>query len=187
MKRQITLIAFASFLTMLFSCDHKLEDSCMVIVDNHRHYFPVAQGTQMNLKFEIRDTCDIPLYIEEIQPSAGLSFVGELPVTVLPHESADLCFVFNTNKNIGYVNHYINLYANLPDSAYRTIYFDINVVLPPDYYHDYEQRYTATADGGIGEFTDGKAGEKGYITDEGIEDRSRETELEHTVKDWMKR
>lgn len=169
------------------SCKNELEKSGLEIVDNFRHYHSISQGKILPLTFEIIDTCDVPLYIEEIQASSGLSFEEELPLTVLPHKSKYLHFKYDSNKNIGIVRHYINLYANLPDSAYRTIYFDIHVVLPGDYYHDYEQRYyeEIEKDLNVKKMVDGDIGEKGYVTQDEVEAFQRETELEKKALELM--
>lgn len=174
----LALVAFIA--SGMVSCKDEQEKSELVIVDNFRHYHSISQGKIMDLIFEIKDTCDVPLYIEEIQASSGLHFEDELPVTVLPNKSHFLHFKYDSNKNIGIVKHYINIYANLPDSAYRSIYFDVHVVLPGDYYHDYEQRYYDIIEKNLDvkKMVDGDIGEKGYITQDEIEAFQRENELE---------
>ena len=159
-----TLTYIFTALILLTGCNQELKKVQLEIVDNFRHYYPITQGKIRDLQFEIADTCDDPVFIDEIQASCGIISEQELPVTVLPHSSTILRFRYDSNKNIGHVSHYINLYGNFEDSIYRTIYFDMHVVLPADYYHDYEQRYFENAEKGLSitEIIDGDASSRGY-------------------------
>ncbi len=180
----LIMAAFVGIMSMFTSCDKKLDKTEVMIIDNNRHYFPATQGAKKEFFFELRDTTDIPIYIEEVQPSAGLFLVDELPITVLPDQPVKLHFVFDTSKNIGLVKHYVNIYANFVDSAYRTLYFDINVVLPADYYHDYEQLFF---DNNLdNEINNGNINEKGYITDEDVDDDKPVNAIEEKMKQLMK-
>lgn len=182
--KSLLMSALVVVVALFSSCDKELDKTEVMIVDNFRHYFPATQGAMKDLWFELRDTTDIPVYIEEVQASAGLRLLDELPITVLPGQPVKLHVVFDTSKNIGLVNHYINLYANFVDSAYRTIYFDINVVLPADYYHDYEQLFF---DNNLSEDAkNGNINEKSYITDEDIDLDQPVNAIEEKMKQLMK-
>lgn len=140
------------------------------IVDPQRHYYPVLQGEIMKVSYEIENTSDEPLIIQEIQTTCGCIIPSdELPIVILPKKTGRINLAYNTTKNTGAVDHYIWLYGNFADSAYRELSFDTNVVPPADYTRDYEQLYHehTTRSGSLRDFIDGFSYEKGYYTDEG--------------------
>ena len=157
-------------------CTKEMRPALYEIVDNNRHYFPIQQGSEMDMVFEVRDTCDEPLFIQEIQTSNGLRTLDKVPLIVLPHRSLLLRFVYNSTKHVGKVDHFINLFGNfarpdgrLIDTTMVTINFDINVVPPADYIHDYEQfYYEKEVASGARNLIDGVDGEKLYYRDDGV-------------------
>lgn len=172
MRKSILLFSLILFSVLQMSCEREMQPAGYEIVDNNRHYFPIQQGNKINIQFEVRDTSDNPLFIKEIQTSSGLSTKEELPLIILPGKSAFLKFSYNSTKHIGKVDHFINLFGNfaredgkLVDTTMVTINFDINVVPPADYIHDYEQYYYE--ENGIRDLVDGKIGEKGYYREDG--------------------
>ena len=146
MKKILFIIALLSVLIVFGSCSGELKPAKYELVNNNRHYNPIPQGEKKDLTFEVRDTCDEPLYIKEIQTSLGLTFNGELPVIIFPHTSAKLSFTYNSILHTGKVEHFINLFGNferpdgkMVDTTMVTINFDINVVPPSDYIRDHEE------------------------------------------------
>lgn len=140
----------------------------------------------MDMVFEIRDTCDNPLFIQEVQMSVGLELQNDIPIIVLPHKSVLLCVTYNSTKHIGKVDHFINLFGNferpdgkLVDTTMVTINFDINVVPPGDYYHDYEQYYYEDeTKSTIRNAVDGADGSKRYFMSDGMYNSSEDEEDE---------
>ena len=100
-------------LLALTSCQQELKPVLYELVDNNRTYPPIQQGTEKHMLFEIRDTCDFPLFIVEIQTSAGLTIDEEVPLIVLPHKSHNLKVAYDSSLHTGQVDHFINLYGNL--------------------------------------------------------------------------
>lgn len=159
---------------ILSGCDKKLEHASVEITDMHRHYYPVVQGEQLGVTYDIENTSDNTLFVQEIQTTCGCIVVDEeLPLVILPKRTGKLHLTFNSLKNSGYVEHFIWLYGNFTDSDYRELRFDTNVVPHADYTRDYEQLWheKETKTGIMEDFVDGKSTEKGYYTDEGIDRR----------------
>lgn len=146
MRRQLSpnvILLVVAILCIFASCSSENDKAEVLIIDNNRHYYPVVQGNTMDVYFELRDTTRNAVIINEIQTSSGLKLQNaELPITIVPNKPVILYFKYNTNLNVGYVKHDINLYGNFPDSTYRTLRFDVHIVPPADYLHDYEALYS---------------------------------------------
>lgn len=190
MKKSYVLIILSTcimfMLVGLSSCKKELKPVKYELVDNDRHYYPIMQGKTMDMMFEIRDTCDNPLFIQEVQTSVGLTLQEDIPIIVLPHKSILLRVKYDSTKHIGRVDHFINLFGNferpdgkLVDTTMVTINFDINVVPPGDYYHDYEQYYFEDeAKSTIRNAVDGADGSKRYYMSDGRYDFSESGQKE---------
>lgn len=168
--RNYFLLPLSAALFCFVSCDKELRPAAVEIVDPVRHYYPVVQGELMPITYEIENTSDEPLVIQEIQTTCGCIIPGDdLPIVVLPKKTGKIHLTYNTTKNTGAVDHYIWLYGNFTDSNYRELNFDTNVVPPADYTRDYEQLYHehTTRSGSLRDFIDGFSYEKGYYTNEG--------------------
>ncbi len=139
-------VLLCSALFLLSACEPDIRPAGYIVIDPSRHYYPVEQGRDLSLSFEVCDTSDHPLFIQEIQTSCGCITVDtELPLVVLPGKSELLRFRFSTIKNVGYVSHYIHLYGNFLGTPMVPISFDTYVVPPADYVHDYEQLFADRA------------------------------------------
>ena len=167
----VIVISFA-----FVSCDKRLKPASVILVDPVRHYYPVIQGEMMNISYEIENTSDNPLFIQEVQTTCGcLVPRAELPIVILPHKAGFLNLTFNTIKNTGYVDHLIYCYGNFQDSTCVEFEFDTNVVPRADYIRDYEQLWQeqTTKDGSLRTFVDGMPGQKGYYTESEVSPRTR--------------
>lgn len=155
-------------------CEKELKPAEVEIIDPKRHYYPVIQGELLGVTYDIENTSDEPLFIQEVQTTCGcLLSNDELPIVVLPNQTGRVHLTFNSIKNNGYVEHFIWLYGNFTDSTYRELQFDTNVVPPRDYTRDYEQlwRDVQTKSPDMKDIVDGKSTQKGYYTDDGIDPR----------------
>lgn len=163
----------------LAGCQKTLAPASVEIIDRVRHYYPVIQGETLGITYEIENTSDNTLFIQEVQTTCGcLVPKSQLPLVVLPHRTGYLDLSFNTIKNTGYVTHYVWCYGNFADSTWRELKFDTNVVPSADYIRDYEQLYheKVTHSGSMRDFVDGKSSDKGYYTDDGGDPRDRRNE-----------
>lgn len=176
-KRKYRIFKAAPILSVMvvalvfFSCEEKkLKEAQVEIEDVDRHYYPIIQGEILPVKYEIENTSDVPLVIQEIQTSCGcLVPFDDLPIMVLPNKKNTIRLGYNSNKNTGYVQHQVYLYGNFKDSTYRLLTFDTNVVPPADYTRDYEVRFheqNEKAKRKFEDLVDGDSNEKGYYTDE---------------------
>ena len=168
------------------SCDKELKPASVIVVDPVRHYYPVIQGEMMNLSYEIENTSDNPLFIQEMQTTCGCIISrDDLPVVILPHKVGYIHLTFNTIKNTGYVDHFIYCYGNFQDSTCVELEFDTNVVPRADYVHDYEQLWQeqTTGSSSIRDFVDGMPGQKGYYTNPEMSPRTRRKEAVQEVID----
>lgn len=145
MKHHILPLCFLTLfiVSILCSCEKHLQPTTVVVHDPVRHYYPVLQGEPLVITYEMEDTTDFPIFIQEVQTSCGCIVPrSELPITILPHKRGTLQLSFNTIKNSGYVHHYVYCYGNFADSAAIVLEFDTNIVPHADYFHDYEELWT---------------------------------------------
>lgn len=176
-------------IVMAAACDKQLKEVDVEIIDPRRHYYPVIQGELLGITYEIENTSDHPLFIQEVQTTCGCLVTNDqLPLVVLPNQTGKLHFTYNSTKNTGYVEHFAWLYGNFKDSTYRELQFDTNVVPPRDYTRDYEElwRDVERRSPNMKDLVDGKSAEKGYYTDEGMDPRSvLRDEIQDQVDDFL--
>lgn len=173
MRKLLYLLAGLVLLTA--ACERQLKSVDVEITDPKRHYYPVIQGELLGITYDIENTSDHPLFIKEIQTTCGcMTNLDKLPIVILPKQTGKVHFTYNSTKNTGYVEHFAWLYGNFADSLWRELQFDTNVVPPVDFTPDYEELYhkVGTKDPDMKDLVDGKATEKGYYTDEGIDPRA---------------
>ena len=129
----VTVLVFAS-------CNKRLKPASVLIADPVLHLNPVPQGEALKILFEIENTSNNPLFIQEIQTTCGCVVPrNDLPIIILPHKAGTVHLSFDTIKNTGYVDHFVYCYGNFEDSRYILLEFDTNVVPRADYIRDYEQ------------------------------------------------
>lgn len=160
-------------------CEKKLKPAEAEIIDPYRHYYPVIQGELLGITYDIENTSDEPLFIQEIQTTCGCMIPEDkLPIVILPKQTGKVHLKYNSTKNTGFVEHYAWLYGNFTDSLYREVKFDTNVVPPSDYTRDYEEIFYEIESGSpnMKDIIEGKATEKGYYTDSGVNPREQEKE-----------
>lgn len=177
MRRLWMLLTGITILTI--SCERELKPVEVEITDPKRHYYPVIQGELLGVTYEIENLSKDPLFIKEIQTTCGCIIPQDkLPIVVLPKQKSKIHLTYNSTKNTGYVEHFAWLYGNFADSTYRELQFDTNVVPPVDYTPDYEELYhqVENKSPNMKDLVDGKATEKGYYTDEGIDPREQNRE-----------
>lgn len=170
-------LIFLAVSIMLFgACERKLKPVDVEITDPKRHYYPVIQGELLGITYDIENTSDHPLFIQEIQTTCGCMIANDkLPIVILPNQIGKVHFTYNSTKNTGYVEHYAWLYGNFTDSLWREVQFDTNVVPPRDYTRDYEVLWheVETRSPNMKDLVDGNSTDKGYYTDEGIDPRKQ--------------
>ena len=187
MKR-IFPILFSLFLFGA-ACERELKPVDVEITDPKRHYYPVIQGELLGITYDIENTSKDPLFIREIHTTCGCMIAQDkLPIVILPNQIGKIHFTYNSTKNTGYVEHFAWLYGNFADSTWRELQFDTNVVPPVDYTPDYEELFhnVETRSPDMKDLVDGKATEKGYYTDEGIDPRElNREETQNRVDDLL--
>lgn len=122
------------------SCNLKDKKTFMSISDPERHYYPLLRGQILDVVYEIENTGNNPLFINNIQTSCGCILVDESSFKVLPSRKKGFIKLrYNSNKNIGYVKHYVTIYANLEESEKQELSFDVHIVPNALYTRDYEE------------------------------------------------
>lgn len=185
MRRSLYAVFTFSITILLASCDKKLELVDAEFIDPERHYYPVIQGEQLKIDYEIENDSEDPLFIQEVQTTCGcLAPLDDLPIVVLPGKRNSVRLVYNSIKNTGHVEHYVWCYGNFVDSNVRILKFDTNVVPPADYTRDYETLYHEyqSHSGSIKDLVDGDASEKGYYTDRSMLDVREQDRLKKQKK-----
>ncbi len=115
-----------------------------VSVDNpDRHYYPIIQGEPLEIFYKFKNTGTEPLIVDEIQTSCGCLVADKASYrTIRPGKTGSINLKYNTNKNIGFVRHYVEVYSNVKPKGKIEISFDVHVVPDASYLHDYEELYT---------------------------------------------
>ena len=144
MKKLIVIVGV--LVSVMVSCQKQLKPATVIIIDPVHHYYPIIQGETMNVEFELENTSDNPLFIQEIQTSCGCIVPRhELPLVILPHRNGYVSLEYNTIKNDGFVSHYAYCYGNFKDTTAILLQFDTNVVPGHEYIRDYEELWTEQA------------------------------------------
>jgi hypothetical protein len=158
-------LALCTIVLMMGSCMNLDTETKIRVKDSGRHYYPIVQGQELQIVYEIENTGDFPLNVNEILPTCGCILVDETTKTNIPSKgSIFLKVTYNSNKNIRLVNHYIYLYGNFNKTKPLALNFDVHVVPDALYTKDYEELYKSEIEkeGNIESMVDGNENEKGY-------------------------
>ncbi|WP_010136776.1 DUF1573 domain-containing protein [Ochrovirga pacifica] len=140
----ITLLSFLALSCGQYAREqalNSLEKTSMVVEDTLRHYYPIVRGSVLNTSFKFTNTGEKPLVIKDVIPSCGCIVVDYPESVILPDGIGFINVAYNSRKNIGFVEAYIDIYANLDSVMKQTVVFDVNVVTHADYTRDYEEMY----------------------------------------------
>ena len=174
MKKVLNIIAAAAIALAtvggVASCKKEVKMTSIIVQDSIRHYYPMVQGTDLELSYRIANTGKDPLVLTDIQPSCGcISHDLDKNNIVLPGEEALFKFTLHSDAYTGYVRHTIRLYGNIYPKGMACLIFDTNVVQPAQGSPDYEERQKNREDldivKGVKELVDGTSSQRGYWTD----------------------
>lgn len=133
-------ISAVVFTLSLSACGIKDKKTTLEIKDPDRHYYPILRGQILDIMYEVENTGDSPLFITDIHASCGCILVDKTALKVIPAGGKGAVHIqYDSNKNIGYVKHYITIYANLMHTDHKEITFDLHVVPNALYTRDYEE------------------------------------------------
>lgn len=127
------------FLPLWISCSGRVEPTTVEIEDPIRHYYPILEGEELWIEYEIRNTGKNALVINEIQTSCGCVVHDAAKRITPPGRSARLTFRYDSSKNRGLVRHQIWLYGNFGTQSVMLLEFDVPVIPPSDHGSDYEE------------------------------------------------
>jgi hypothetical protein len=170
-KKTIKTLKLLMILVVVISCDFKENLVDVEIVDPVRHYYPVVQGQELNILIELKNKSDAPFKITDILTSCGCVIVKKGAFEVIPAQSTGYIeLIYNSNKNIGLVNHFIYIYGNLNKLAKLEADFDVHVVPDALYTPDYEELYRREVEenGGTKNSVEGEENTKGYYISSGV-------------------
>ncbi len=165
LKKTFHFLKLLTISAVIISCEFKENLVDVKIIDPVRHYYPIVQGQQLNIIIELKNESDYPFKITDILTSCGCVVLKKGTFDVIPAQSTGFVeLTYNSNKNIGLVNHYIYFYGNLNKVDKLETNFDVHVVPDALYTPDYEELYRKEVEkkGGIKNMVDGNENEKGY-------------------------
>lgn len=172
MKKQLCEMIIFSLLILVSSCGIEDKKTTVSVVDGERHYFPVLRGQELDVQYVIENTGKEPLFITNIHTSCGCLLVDDSSFKVLPAGGKGFVKLkYDSSKNIGYVKHYITIYANLETDTKFELTFDVHVVPGALYTRDYEEIYKERQEQGLNEkhLVDGYENNLGYYLDDTFE------------------
>ncbi|MBK5722413.1 DUF1573 domain-containing protein [Dysgonomonas sp. Marseille-P4677] len=145
--------------------DKRDKQTTLDIIDNNRHYYPIMQGEELNISFNIKNTGEVPFILEDIITSCGCITANKSGIDVIPPgKEGRLILQYDSNKNVGLSKHHITLYGNLRNMTSIDIAFDVHVVPDALYSKDYEELYQKEKGFGkdVKDLMDGKESDQGY-------------------------
>ncbi len=169
-KKTFQLLKLLSVFAVIISCNYKENLVDVEIVDPVRHYYPIVQGQELKILIELENKSDSPFKITDILTSCGCVIVKKGAFEVIPAQSTGyLELSYNSNKNIGLVNHFIYIYGNLNKVDKLEANFDVHVVPDALYTPDYEELYRKEVEenGGTKNMVEGDENNKGYYISSG--------------------
>ena len=92
--------------TLLTGCRQRVEYTTVEIKDPVRHYYPILRGQELLIIAKLTNTGNIPLVIEDVQPSCGCIVTDFKGRTMVP--PGKFMFVsirYDSKKNVGQVDH----------------------------------------------------------------------------------
>jgi hypothetical protein len=170
LKKSIHLLNFFAIFVLMSSCDFKENLVDVTLIDPVRHYYPIVQGQKLNIVVKLENKSDFPFKITDILTSCGCIILKKGTLEVIPAQSSGFVeLTYNSNKNIGLVNHFIYIYGNLNKVDKLVANFDVHVVPDALYTPDYEELYRkeVEAEGGTKNMVEGNENEKGYYLSTG--------------------
>jgi len=178
LKKSLNILTLLMISMVLNSCDFEEKLVDVKIVDPVRHYYPIVQGQELNIIIELANESDSPFKITDILTSCGCVMVKDGTFDIIPAQSTGyLELTYNSNKNIGLVNHFIYIYGNLNKADKLEANFDVHVVPDALYTPDYEELYRKEVQekGGTKNMVEGNENEKGYYisTDDDEEENNK--------------
>lgn len=138
-KSNVWLSAILICLTTLLSCSGRVEPTTVIVEDPIRHYYPILEGDELQIVYDIWNTGRNPLVISEIQTSCGCITYDDTKRIVPPGDKERLTFRYDSSKNRGLVSHQIRLYGNFDSQSMMLLEFDVYVVPPSADGTDYEE------------------------------------------------
>lgn len=169
-KKTILFLKLLTISMVIISCDFEEKLVDVKIVDPVRHYYPIVQGQELNIVIKLENTSDYPFKIKDVLTSCGCVIVKKGTFEVIPAQSTGyLELIYNSNKNIGLVNHFIYVYGNLNKKEKLEANFDVHVVPDALYTPDYEELYRreVAEKGGTKNMVEGNENNKGYYISSG--------------------
>jgi hypothetical protein len=162
---------FLSLIAILSSCEFRkpslenVKRTKMEIEDPERHYYPILQGSELNVAYKLYNRGVEPLIIYEVQASCGCIEVDFPSGSIGQDDFGFITLDYDSAKNIGYVEFFIMIVANTEKDVFTTIKFDLNVVTSPHYTQDYEEIYLERRKQKLAGEVDGDLTKQGYYVD----------------------
>lgn len=138
-KSNFWLIVLLGCLSLCNSCSGRIEPTTVEIEDPIRHYYPILEGEELWIAYDIWNTGKNPLVISEIQTSCGCIVADEGKRIIPPGHDERLMFRYDSSKNRGFTRHQIRLYGNFDQENMLLLEFDVQVIPPSDNGSDYEE------------------------------------------------
>ncbi len=169
MRNYIYIIFAIGLFSSLVSCsDLSEKTTTLKIIDNNRHYYPVLRGQELNVVFTIQNTGKNPFVLTDMLITCGCIVPSQSSIRSIPAgKEGTLILTYDSGKNIGFVEHHIDIYGNLKKDEKITLVFDVNVVPESAYTKDYEEIYKErrSKSGDVKGMVDGQENEKEYFMD----------------------
>ncbi|WP_026811677.1 DUF1573 domain-containing protein [Arenibacter latericius] len=163
------LVALLITLFTILGCEVKDKETTLKIIDNNRHYYPILQGQELNVVYVVKNTGNSPFILSDIITSCGCIAAKKSSIkTIPPGGEGRLLLTYNSNKNIGYVQHHIAIYGNLAHTDKIELVFDLNVVPDSHYSKDYEELFQLERDKRLEHMVESRENNRTYYLDKDI-------------------
>lgn len=146
--------------------ENSIPITSMNIEDPVRRYYPIVRGDTLDVTYKFTNTGRYPLIIRDVQAACGCITTDDYDRPIKPNKSGYLNFKYDSSKNIGYVEHYVLIVANIKDTLTNEVKFSTNVVPDPLVIRDYEQIFQKKQKSSAKDLVDGKSKLMYYVPNE---------------------
>ncbi|MGL5272573.1 MAG: DUF1573 domain-containing protein [Phocaeicola sp.] len=123
------------------SCNKQVNPTKIVVEDPIRHYYPILEGTELDLEYKIYNAGESAFIITDVQSSCGCIVSDNYTAVIPSKKEGAVRLKYTSDKNVGYVSNQIRIYGNMLPDGVVLLEFDINVVPSSGDILDYEEKY----------------------------------------------
>ncbi|MEG1573477.1 MAG: DUF1573 domain-containing protein [Bacteroidales bacterium] len=117
----------------------KIKNTEISVDDSDKDYGAIRRGEILPVQFVVTNVGNKPLIIEDIITSCGCIKIDKRSIEVVnPGLKVHLKFIYDTSRNMGYLDHIITIYGNIAPKGKYELKFHVNIVAESYELKEYE-------------------------------------------------